>query len=371
MGVVKRLVQLCLIVHSVTAFSLSWFQYKIPVQVGGTAFVSWKDYDYSLPVTIKLAVQNPDGSLSGLYTWDNLPTNLLPTAMLNIPESATPGINYYFVGYQNISQYATLGPFILYSQSMIEPTTSYIVSGATASIGPTASASRNTRSSSTSKSTGTPQETFSPEPQGSSLSTGAIAGIAVGGAVVVIGAIAALILLLRRKKNNKSADNQDNNNNNNNNQQQYMSMPVPQKDEFSGPDSTAIQMSQQPFMTGPEGQYTPSFLPPYSGPQQQMQQTHSYYSQQRTSNIESAHDYTTNTEASLSPQMTTSTAPYNADPLTHGKTMLPSETSSGGLTVNDPTLLLLSSMSAPNYQKPETTYQKPDEVHPNNKPHET
>lgn len=148
-------------------------------------------------------------------------------------------------------------------------------------------------------------------------------------------------------------------------------MPVPQKDEFSGPDSTAIQMNQQPFMTGPEGQYTSSFLPPYSGPQQQMQQTHSYYSQQRTSNIESTHDYTTNTEASLSPQMTTSTAPYNADPLTHGKTMLPSETSSGGLTVNDPTLLLLSSMSAPTYQKPETAYQKPDEVHPNNKPHET
>lgn len=153
-------------------------------------------------------------------------------------------------------------------------------------------------------------------------------------------------------------------------QQQEPTALLPEKNNMG---AMSIQMNASQFVTTPpvESQYSNNFLPPYPEPfnpnnQQQHQQV--IFS----SNIESTTDFTSN--ASSVPLNT-----YNGDNLMYGKTMVSEDSAPEGLTVNDPTPLLLSSNNSypVYYQKPHAISQKPDDAgaaftdnRPYSKPHE-
>lgn len=179
-------------------------------------------------VNFKIAVQNPDNTLSSIEsnTAYNVATNDFTS--ISIPKSVEPGINYWFVAVDtaDASHFATIGPFAINALFATgNPSSSIAASGGTAyqtqggsgtgsavatgnstptsasftstptptGSGTTATGkgsnttagNRNTPTSTSSNDNSRNDNSSSSNPS-SSLSTGAIAGITVGGAVVAL-----------------------------------------------------------------------------------------------------------------------------------------------------------------------------------------
>ncbi|KAG1271815.1 hypothetical protein G6F65_012142 [Rhizopus arrhizus] len=175
---------------------IQWTVPSLDISAGSSAFLTWVDYNISLPITVKLAVQNPDGNLAVVYTWDSINPSL-SMYFVELPLTTQPGINYYFIAYQVPSDYGTLGPFTVKSSLGQIPYTSVIVNvGAIPTSSAVGVSATNPYSSRTISRTisGFIQSSTQPAPTHgtsdlsstgaqSSLSTGAIAGISVGATI--------------------------------------------------------------------------------------------------------------------------------------------------------------------------------------------
>ncbi|KAG1566277.1 hypothetical protein G6F50_009299 [Rhizopus delemar] len=183
------------VVSPTYSFRIQWTVPSLDISAGSSAFLTWVDYNISLPITVKLAVQNPDGNLAVVYTWDSINPSL-SMYFVELPLTTQPGINYYFIAYQVPSDYGTLGPFTVKSSLGQIPYTSVIVNvGATPTSSAVAVSASNPYTSRTisgfTRSSAQPTPThgtsdLSSTGAQSSLSTGAIAGISVGATVGVI-----------------------------------------------------------------------------------------------------------------------------------------------------------------------------------------
>lgn len=187
------------VVSPTYSFRIQWTVPSLDISAGSSAFLTWVDYNISLPITVKLAVQNPDGNLAVVYTWDSINPSL-SMYFVELPLTTQPGINYYFIAYQVPSDYGTLGPFTVKSSLGQIPYTSVIVNvGAIPTSSAVGVSATNPYSSRTISRTisGFIQSSTQPAPTHgtsdlsstgaqSSLSTGAIAGISVGATIGVI-----------------------------------------------------------------------------------------------------------------------------------------------------------------------------------------
>jgi hypothetical protein len=197
------------VVSPTYSFRIQWTVPSLDISAGSSAFLTWVDYNISLPITVKLAVQNPDGNLAVVYTWDSINPSL-SMYFVELPLTTQPGINYYFIAYQIPSDYGTLGPFTVKSSLGQIPYTSVIVNvGATPTSSAVGVSATNPYSSRTISRTisGFIQSSTQPAPTHgtsdlsstgtqSSLSTGAIAGISVGATIgVIIGLLSFFVMV--------------------------------------------------------------------------------------------------------------------------------------------------------------------------------
>ena len=188
-----------LFAYASSAFSLEFFSPGLPISVNqlGGAAVTFTDAPNSM--IVKLALQNPDNSLTSIDS--TVLYNVKPATLtiIRIPGDITPAINYFMIAIDssNPNNYASMGPFVIHGQNLgsYPSTSSTVASGtiyATGAHSATVAASKPTVTGSPSTPTGSPSKPAATDPSSTptggsytSLPFPVIIGIAVGSGLFV------------------------------------------------------------------------------------------------------------------------------------------------------------------------------------------